>query len=207
MSSPDTSAVLRDALVGRSRSADDAAICLALVHELAAGDPVPAEALAAATGRSAAGIASFLSGRPNVQRDHAGRVVGFGGLSIRPTSHHFEIAGRTLYTWCAWDTLFLPAILGETAGVRSVCPASGAAVRLSVGPNAILDVSPPDVVLSFPVPASICDDDIAASFCCHVHFLAGGDAANRWAETHAETVILTLEEAFELGRLAIQDCC
>ena len=41
-------------------------------------------------------------------------------------SHRFEVAGRTLYTWCAWDSLFLPQILGQEAEVESTCPLTAA---------------------------------------------------------------------------------
>ncbi len=53
---------------------------------------------------------------PNVERDQQGRVVGFSGLTLRPTAHSLRVGDRQLYAWCAWDTLFLPALLDETAG-------------------------------------------------------------------------------------------
>ncbi|WP_455153162.1 organomercurial lyase [Cupriavidus basilensis] len=32
-------------------------------------------------------------------------LVGYG-LTLRETRHAFEVDGRRLYTWCAFDTLF-----------------------------------------------------------------------------------------------------
>jgi hypothetical protein len=42
-------------------------------------------------------------------------------------------AGVTLYAWCAWDTLFIPELLGRTARVESSCLETKK-VRLSVAP-------------------------------------------------------------------------
>jgi alkylmercury lyase len=74
--------------------------------------------------------------RPVVQRDPDGAVVAFSGLSLRATAHQFTVAGRRLYAWCARDALFLPALLGQPARVRSRCPATGATVTLTVDPTA-----------------------------------------------------------------------
>ena len=35
----------------------------------------------------------------------------FSGLTLTSTTHSFEVRGQQLHTWCAWDTLFLPALL------------------------------------------------------------------------------------------------
>jgi alkylmercury lyase len=39
--------------------------------------------------------------------------------------HRFEINGLTLWTWCAWDSLFIPEILAQTARVASRDPETG----------------------------------------------------------------------------------
>ncbi len=38
----------------------------------------------------------------------------YWGLAIAETKHRLEVDGRALYTWCAWDSLFLPEILQRT---------------------------------------------------------------------------------------------
>ena len=58
-------------------------------------------------------------------RDEEGRVFGFRRLTLKPTSHVLEVDGRTLYAWCAVDTLFLPERLGRPARIRSNSPQSG----------------------------------------------------------------------------------
>lgn len=50
-----------------------------------------------------------------LERDQNGAVVGFSGLTLRPTAHTFVVGGRRLHTWRAWDALFLPVMLATTA--------------------------------------------------------------------------------------------
>lgn len=50
-----------------------------------------------------------------VYPDGEGRVLGFGGLTVAPMHHRFEVGGRILWTWCAWDSLFIPGTLGRQA--------------------------------------------------------------------------------------------
>jgi len=112
--------------------ARSAAVALALYRLLAQGQPVPWPALARATGWEEAALRALVGGWPGVFEE-AAALTGFGGLSIRPVSRHrLTLAGRTLHTRCAWDTLFLPALLGGTAEVESACALTGVPVRLTV---------------------------------------------------------------------------
>jgi alkylmercury lyase len=199
---PDTPSLqaLADSLAGTFPGSDDAPLARALLRELAQGQPVSTAALAASTGRDEHDVTATLSRWPNVRRDEQARVEAFGGLSLRPTKHHFDVGGRRLYTWCAWDTLFLPALLHDQAEVESSCPMTGSEVRLAVAPERVLAAQPEDVWVSFPAQTST--DEIVESFCCHVHFLAGADSAGRWASAGPGAFALGLADAFELGRLA-----
>jgi alkylmercury lyase len=197
--SPTSLETLADSLIGTFLASDDAPLARALLRELAKGRPV---APAADDTRSAAAVARW----PNVELDEHGRVIAFSGLSLTPTAHRFTVGGRRLYTWCAWDTLFLPALLGQPAHVESNCPVTGEAVRLTAEPAGIRDVHPGDVWVSFPPAATTSTTDITGTFCCHVHFLAGRAAAGQWVSRHAGATALALPEAFDLGRLATR-CC
>jgi alkylmercury lyase len=190
---------LADALAGTFPARDDAPLARALLRELAAGQPV---APAADDTRLAAALARW----PNVERDEHGRVVAFMGLSLTPTAHRFMVGGRQLYTWCAWDTLFLPGLLDQPAYVESNCAVTGHAVRLTAEPSGFRDVHPDDVWVSIPPAATTSTTDITGTFCCHVHFLADRAAADQWMTRHAGATALALSEAFELGRLATR-CC
>ncbi len=195
-------ATLADELAGTFPSCEDAPLALALLRELAKGQPVGAPALRNAGVGGDDELPAALGRWPNVHVDEHGRVVAFGGLSLTRTAHRFAVGGRQLYTWCAWDTLFLPALLGETAQVQSTCPETGSHVRLVVDRSGIRHAEPEALWVSFPAPATTSTADITGSFCCHVHFLAGRSAADRWLSRHAGATVLTLRDAFELGRIA-----
>jgi alkylmercury lyase len=184
---------LADGLVGTFPACDDAAAARALLRELAKGEPVDA---AAAPARW-----------PNVEHDDRGHIVAFGGLSLTPTTHRFTVADHDLYTWCAWDTLFLPALLDQPAAVASRCPITSADVHLGVDSTGIRDADPQPLGISFPPPHSTSTADITGTFCCHVHFLAGTAAAERWLGEHPGGRVLALNDAFELGRIVTRRCC
>jgi alkylmercury lyase len=203
-SHPDTRSLeaLAESLAGTFPGSDDAPLARALLRTLAQGEPVSAATLAATADRAEREVAGALARWPNVRCDDRGRVVAFAGLRLRPTEHRFGVGGRLLYTWCAWDTLFLPALLDEQAHVESTCRVTGADVRLTVAPERVLDAKPDEVWVSFPPPAQTSTADIVDSFCCHVHFLAGEDSAAHWVSDRPGTLALDLDDAFELGRLA-----
>jgi alkylmercury lyase len=85
-----------------------------LINLLADDRPVTAEALAAATRRSVGRVRADIADarRHGVQVDDDGAVVG-AALTLRPTPHRFRVRGHDLYTWCGFDALFLPIVLGR----------------------------------------------------------------------------------------------
>ena len=174
---------------------------LALIRTLAKGAPVSDQALAVAIGAPERETRDALESWPLVFRDEDRRVVGFMGLSVAKFGEHrIELGGRTLTAWCAWDTLFLPELLGETARIRSRCPVTGEQISLTVGPEGPIDVRPPWTVLSFLAPERPFDDDVLRSFCHFVHFFASEEAAREWTAGHPGTFTLSLEQGFRLGR-------
>jgi alkylmercury lyase len=191
-----TAASLRDTFPAR----DDPPLALELLRLLARGTPVTDAVLAEAAGRSIDDVAAQLARWPNIERDVDDAVIGFSGLTLRPTDHSIQVDDRQLHAWCAWDTLFLPGMLGATAHVRSTCPVTGRRVRLVVAPDGVEHASPAGIHVSFPPLASTSTADITGTFCCHVRFLVGADAAHTWQQTHPDGHVLDLAAAFELGR-------
>ncbi len=136
--------------------------------------------------------------------DDQERVAGFGGLTVAPMHHRVDLEGRTLWTWCAWDSLFIPAILGEPGRVTSADPETGELVRLTVHPREIESAEPPGAVVSFLLPdgqgfvASAAN--VMATFCHFVFFFACRASGERWVEKHPGTFLYSLGDAFELAR-------
>ena len=178
---------------------EDAPLALALLRLLARGKPVTEAMLAADAGRAIDDVAAQLARWLNIERDADSAVIGFSGLTLRPTDHSIQVDDRQLHTWCAWDTLFLPRMLGVTAHVSSTCPVSGRRIQLVVAPDGVEHADPAGIHVSFPPLASTNTADITRTFCCHVRFLVGGDAAQTWLQTHPDGHVLDLAAAFELG--------
>src|SRR5262249_52400942 len=110
---------------------------VALYVELAKGKAVDCDQLGRALGISSAESQALLeraSIKGHVYADGQGRVLGFGGLAVTPMQHRFEVQGRMLSTWCAWDSLFIPEILARSARVASTDPETGETIRLVVTP-------------------------------------------------------------------------
>jgi alkylmercury lyase len=124
------------------------------------------------------------------------------GLSvIEFGEHRIELDGRALSAWCAWDTLFLPALLGSTARVRSRCPTTAEEISLTVSPDGPSDIRPTAAVLSFLSPERPFDSDVVRSFCHVVHFFASERAAAAWTARNPDTFTLSIEQGFRLGEL------
>jgi alkylmercury lyase len=187
----------------RPLSPQDQRLIGAAYRVLAEGAPASVEEIADAAGLSREAAVAFVGEMPGVARfDSKGQIVGFLGLSLTATPHRMVMNGVMLYTWCAWDSLFLPRVLGIDATVTSRCPITGTTIAMVVGADAIGDVSPPETMLSFLVA---CDarhaTGVVAACCEHIHFLGSAAAGDRWLITHRVGAVLTLGDAMELARI------
>ncbi len=182
---------------------------LALYHELAKGQPVDAAQLGRRLRVPAAEARAFLnrgSMKAFVYPDDEGRVVGFGGLSVAPMHHRLDVDGRTLWTWCAWDALFLPERLGQRARIVSADPETGDLVRLVVRPSEVEAAEPENPVVSFLLPDARDFDttaaNVVAKFCHFVFFFGSRASGERWVAKHPGTFLFSLDEAFALAQRA-----
>ncbi len=139
-----------------------------------------------------------------VHRDERGRVLGFGGLAAAPMHHRFEVDDRMLSTWCAWDSLFIPEILGRPARVASPDPESGELVRLVVTPDRIESVEPAGVVVSFIMPDAQAFGssavNVIAKFCHFIFFFSSRASGERWVAKHPGTFLCSLDDALVLAK-------
>ncbi len=183
-----------------------ARLVIAVLRRLAEGKPldvwVPTR-LAAELGTDDLSAEALV--RRNAERDDEGKIIGFAGLSLRADHpHRFFVDGRGFTTWCAWDTLFLPALLHSSAVVESPDPETGQTIHLEVSPEGIRSARPEAAVVSFVDSISGDCVDVAttqASFCQLVHFFAKELSAERFLATRgAKGRVLNLDDAFALGR-------
>ena len=146
--------------------------------------------------------------RQGSERDSEDNIIGLVGLSMNQEwAHRFYVNGHSLRTWCAWDALFLPPMLGEEVVVESESPVSGTRVRLRVDADAVKSSMPEGAVVSIAtIDPEVHDvssvEAIWGNFCHQVYFFPSREEADEWAAGKTNIAILTVEEAYELGKLA-----
>lgn len=180
---------------------------VALYRELAKGKAVDARQLGQALGISTAESRALLQ-RDTLKRftytDPEGRVLGFGGLAAAPMHHRFEVEGRTLWTWCAWDSLFIPEILAISARVFSPDPVTGEIVCLVVTPDRVESAIPEETVVSFIQPDAqvfaTSAANVMAKFCHFIFFFASRASGESWVARHPDTFLYSLDDAFALAQ-------
>lgn len=188
-------------------SFDEQRVAVAIYRELAKGEPLDEMQLAQALGCSIADTRAWLE-RASIKRciyaDAQGRIAGFGGLAVTAMHHRFEVDGRELSTWCAWDSLFIPELLGRPARVTSTDPETGGVVRLVVTPERIDLVEPQQAVISFVQPearaGATSAADVMAKFCHFIFLFVTRASGERWIAKHPGTFLYSLGDAFWLAK-------
>ena len=189
-----------------SFSPEEQRTAVTLYRELAKGQAVDADQLAQALGVPPAEARALLARDPIkafVFLDDQGRVLGFGGLAAAQMQHRFEVEGRMLWTWCAWDSLFIPEILGKAARIESRDPENGKIVRLVVSPDGVESVEPTDAVVSFLLPDGhfrTSASNVMAEFCHFVFFFTSRASGERWMAKHPGTFLYSLDDALALAK-------
>ncbi len=179
----------------------DQKLTLKLYQLLADGEAVDPLRLAQAINIPISEVRQTLNQWPGVYYDENNHIIGFWGLTIKETRHRFEVNGKTLYTWCAWDALFIPELLDATAHVTSTCATTNEPIGLTVSPTAAESRGLSDIVVSFLIPDKTkFQENLTASFCHFVYFFRDREVGKQWVAKHAGTFLLSLAEAFTIGR-------
>ena len=173
------------------------------IHQLmSANEPVDPADVARNIGVPVELVNARLDSWPGVYRDSAGRLVGFWGqaLSIIDAEYRFQVDGKTTFAWCALDTLFIPKIIDKTVRVEAYDPVTNEPVSLVVQPDGVRDVQPAGAVVSMVVPDAPFGYDVIEAFCSRVFFFASEATGAKWAAENPGTTILSVDEAFKVGR-------
>jgi alkylmercury lyase len=187
------------ALIGRVEGTELLPHAIRLLSD---GEPVALERLAEAAGWSVEDIEAALTVQTSAERDDQGRLVGLA-LTLRPTTHRVTVDGRTLFAWCATDTLMVPVVLGRPALVESTCPQTGQAIRIELTPDGVQRVDPPTAVMTAVRPRGQLAD-LRSDTCAHGHFFSTIAATAAWTDAHPDGHCYPVEEAFRLDRHVIK---
>jgi len=165
---------------------------------LARGKPASPEGITAASAKSPEEVRAALDRFPSAEWDEQGRVVGLG-LTLQLTPHRLGLEGRTLFAWCALDSLLFPILLERPASIESPCRGTGELVHIEVTSAGIEVVEPTGAVVSIVAARDLAN--FRRVSCNNAHFFSSPEAASCWLEKHPEATILSVEDAFRLGRL------
>jgi alkylmercury lyase len=170
------------------------------IRLLAHGSPGILEELAAAAGWPEQQVETVLRSVEGTDWGPDGRLLGFG-LTLKPTPHRFIVDGRSLYTWCAADTLIFTVLLAKPTVVISTCPATGRAITLELAADGVMSVDPAEAVVT-ERRCDQADADFRAQICDHGHFFASPEAARGWLAEHPDGEVRSVADAFETCRAA-----
>ena len=120
-----------------------------------------------------------LAAEDLVVMKHGRTLVGAYPLTTEPTPHEVLINGNRLWAMCAMDALAVAPLFDASVDIASECPVTGAAIRLSMKGEQLVDVTPgPSVQLGIrwrdPYTCA------ARNFCPGIMFLRDVEAAQRW---------------------------
>lgn len=177
-------------------------LIITLYRLMLGGEAVEMRALARALEQEEAGVRDLLKLVPEAAYDLGddGRITAFIGLSSVPTRHRLITNRAILYTWCAFDALFLPDLLGIAAEIESLCPAGGGTIRIRLDAGRLERATPSEPVLSLVTPdRKAFAKDLRGEFCCHVNFFANRDLFTKWAGGKAQMGAVSLPEALRLA--------
>jgi alkylmercury lyase len=172
-----------------------------LARLLVQGQPVAPELLACLLHRELVEVRAILQAHPELEYDAQGNLVS-SGLTLVPTTHRFQVEQRILFAWCAFDTLTYPVELHLSAQVTSRCPVTGRSIQLTVTPEQVLDLDPGEAQVSLVVDVSAeCCYNVREDVCNYGHFFASREAATQWQAEYPHALILSVEEAYQVGKL------
>jgi alkylmercury lyase len=174
-------------------------LCIQIIRQVTRGKPVVPAALQTALQVSRDELGHRLTNLPDTEFDPQGNIVGWG-VTLVPTRHRFEIDGKSLFTWCAFDTVLFPPSLRAEAWVQSTCPVTGHPITFVATPEGtIKDLTPVSSVMSLiiPIERSEC---VRGTFCEQSLFFESEQAASTWLTAHPEAVLLSIEEAAAVGK-------
>jgi len=175
-------------------------LCLHILHQVTHGKPVTRASLQASLQISQDELGRRLSQLPDTEFDQSGNIVGWG-VTLLPTPHRFQVGGKPLFTWCAFDTVLFPPSLLMSAHVQSTCPVTGHPITFIAMPEGVVnDLLPTESVMSLILPEQR-SDCIREIFCQQSLFFQSEQAAATFLVAHPEAVLLSIEEAAYVGRL------
>jgi alkylmercury lyase len=178
----------------------DLRVTFKTIQVLAKGNPVSPTQLADIWGMPLDQVRGILrqaeeSGR--VEINDRGELVG-AVLSLNPTQHQISMDNQHLYSWCAYDAMYTPGVVGKPAQIVSDDPVTGGRIQLSITPDGVETIRPESAVVSVIDPGGNMSAGPESTRCTHMLFFESRESAEQWKQDRTGISILTVSEIFEL---------
>lgn len=143
--------------------------------ELAKGKPVTFEQLENISGYPEAQLTTILDELNYLEYDHNQAIVAYRGITLTPTPYRIEIDFLTektiVFSWCAFDALFLADLLQQNLTIFAECPSCHQAIKLTFVNNKNHNSAKYHHYMSFILPSrDNYNQDLVNSFCGYIHF-------------------------------------
>lgn len=178
-------------------------VARAIYRLLAISDAVSLQIIADYSEQPVAAVSEMVDNWPAIFKNDNGSIIGFWGLTGQEMQHRFIVDGRTRYTWCAWDALFIPELIDKAAQAQSTTAIKSRPVDLWVTPDQVQrnDQAKEQLFVSFNLPdEERWEESVLTTFCHHVHFLFS-DETEEWLSANPDGKVLPLDKAFEAGHI------
>src|SRR5258708_22909904 len=181
-------------------------LCRPIIQHVARGKPITKADLQISLHLSPDELEQRLADLPDTEFAARGNIVGCG-VTLLPTSHQFQLDGKVLYTWCAFDTVLFPPSLQRSAQVQSSCAQTGHPIAFVATPDGVVkDLTPAGSVMSLILPAER-SEGVRETFCSQSLFFQSEQAAPPFLAAHPEAILLSVEEAALVGNWVAQSRC
>ena len=136
-----------------------------------------------------------------VEYSATGEILAYRGVTLNQTKHYVFHNNVKIYTWCAFDTLFLADLLVEPVSIFSNCPACGKAISCKVTDRNLISSKDSDIVMSFIIPDKVdfCED-LQNAFCCKVYFFCNQQCGSEWINLSPEIALFNLAESLVIAQ-------
>src|SRR5437660_5965111 len=128
-------------------------LCRSILHQVSRGKPLSRASLATSLQINQNELEHRLARVRDTEFDSEGNIIGWG-VTLMPTRHRFQLDGKVLFTWCAFDTVLFPSSLQRSARVQSSCAQTGNTISFVATPDGeVKDLTPTGSVMSLILPA------------------------------------------------------
>jgi alkylmercury lyase len=171
-----------------------------LYQKLALGSSVSIEAIAIELHKSPQEVKDHLGKMEYVEYSASGEILAYRGVTLNQTKHLLLHNNAKIYTWCAFDTLFLAELLIGPVSISSSCPTCHKTITCEVTNGVLTTLNRTETVMSFIIPSK--EDyfeNLRSAFCCKVHFFCDEQCGNGWENLLPEIDFIGLAESLVIA--------